>query len=82
MSSTRNLDAIELGYRALLEGEFGGWLPAGLVMSNETQYDAEPGPCEQTAVLGIRDLPYFAEDLRVEGGAFEEWDGAFASDDA
>jgi hypothetical protein len=49
-------------------------------VSNETQNDAEARPGEQATVLSVRDLPYLAEDLRVEGGAFEEGHGAFASD--
>jgi hypothetical protein len=53
-----------------------------LVVSNKTQYNAEARPSEQATVFGVRDLPYLAEDLRVEGGAFEEGNGAFASDDA
>ena len=66
----------------MLEGEFGGWLSASLVVSDETQDDAESGPCEKATVLSVCDLPYLAEHLRVEGGAFEEGHGALASDNA
>jgi hypothetical protein len=82
LSGPGDLNAIELWYRAWLECELGGWLSAGLVVSNEAQNDAETGPSEQTAVLGVRNLPYLAEDLWVKGGALEEGDGAFAGDDA
>jgi hypothetical protein len=65
LCSAGDLNAIELRYGTLLEGELGGWLPTGLVVSNETQYDAETRPSEEATVLGIRNLPYLAEDLRV-----------------
>lgn len=77
-----DLDAIELGYGCLLEGELGGWVSAGLIVSNETQNDAEAGPSEQATVLSVGNLPDLAEDLGVEGGAFEERYGALASDNA
>jgi hypothetical protein len=80
LGSAGDLDAIEFRYGSLLEGELGGWLSTGLVVSNETENDAEARPGEQATVLRVRDLPYLAEDLRVEGGAFEEGHGAFASD--
>jgi hypothetical protein len=82
LRSGGNLDAIELWYGCLLEGELGGWLSAGLVVSDETKDDAEAGPGEQTAVLSVGNLPYLAQDLRVEGCALEEGHGALASDDA
>ena len=82
LCSARDLDAIELGYRCLLEGELGGWLSAGLVVTDKTQNDAEAGPGEQATVLSVGNLPYLAEDLRVEGGALEEGYGALASDNA
>jgi hypothetical protein len=82
LRSGGDLDAIELGYGRLLEGELGGWVSAGLVVSDETQDDAEAGSGEEATVLSVGNLPYLAEDLRVEGGAFEEGHGALASDDA
>ena len=51
-------------------------------MSDESQDDAETGPGEQSAVLSVRNLPYLAEDLRVQSGSLEEGYGAFTSDDA
>jgi hypothetical protein len=51
-------------------------------VSNESQDDAEAGPGEQSAVLSVRNLPYLAEYLRVQGGTLEEGNGAFSSDDA
>lgn len=82
MCSGGDLDAIELGYGCLLEGELGGWVSAGLIVTNEAQNDAEAGPGEQTTVLSVGNLPYLAEDLWVEGGALEERYGALASDNA
>jgi hypothetical protein len=51
-------------------------------VSDESQDDAETGPGEQSAVLSVRNLPYLAEDLRVQSGSLEEGYGAFTSDDA
>jgi hypothetical protein len=82
LRSGGDLDAIELGYGCLLEGELGGWVSAGLVVTDETQNDAEAGPGEEATVLSVGNLPYLAEDLRVEGGAFEEGHGALAGDNA
>ena len=51
-------------------------------MSNQPQHHAEAGFAKKAAILGICNLPYLAKDLRVEGGAFEEGYGAFASHNA
>lgn len=53
-----------------------------MIVSNESQDDAKSGSGKKPAVLGVCNLPYLAEDLGVQGGALEEGNGAFASDDA
>jgi len=49
---------------------------------DQPQHHAEARLGEQPAVLGIRNLPYFAEDIGGDLGALEEGDGALAGYDA
>jgi hypothetical protein len=51
-------------------------------VADETQDLAEAGHGQQTAVLRVGNLPYFAQDSRRELGTLEELDGDLARDDA
>lgn len=49
--------AIELWNRCWSEGELWCWFPSCLRVSNQSQYDAEAGWCEEANVLLVRNLP-------------------------
>lgn len=51
-------------------------------MSDETQDLAEAGHGQETAVLRVCNLPYFAQDSWRQLGTLEELDGNFSCDDA
>lgn len=55
---------------------------AGLVVSDEAQDLAEAGHGQQTAVLRVCNLPYLAQDRRLQLGALEELDGNLACNHA
>jgi hypothetical protein len=64
------------------EGKLRRGVSAGLVVSDQTQDLAEASHGQQTAVLRVCYLPYFAQYGRLELGALEELDGNLARDDA
>jgi hypothetical protein len=63
------------------KGELGRRVSASLVVSDETQDLAEAGHGQQTAVLRVCYLPYFAQYRWRKLGPLEELDGDLACDD-
>ena len=64
------------------EGQFGRGISACLVVSDEAQDLAETRHGQETAVLRVCNLPYFAQDGWCQLGALEELDGNLAGYDA
>ena len=64
------------------EGKLGGGISASLVVADQPQDLAEAGHGQETAVLRVCNLPYFAQDGGRELGPLEELDGNLAGYDA